>query len=243
VVTWCYDGSLEGFWTLVARSYTHRLLPDRILCGEPGGDLFGMHEWVACDEVLAARAAHSFAKRVGQGHYNRISDALRVISPPLIDLLLFVRVGFKDPKALHDRRCAINRAVNSAGAFAYREAHRQIGFVRFEQWRDGTLYAPIGPQAAVLDLIAPHFQSRMAQEKSWVIHDRKREEALVFAGGALKQVQVEALEAPRLDDNEQAIQALWRRFFDRVSIEERKSPKRQRQLVPRRFEPYMTEMA
>ncbi len=239
---WHYDGSLEGFWTLVARSYLDRMLPVQIVAASLEPDLFDQACRIERDEALAARAAQGFARKAGEGNYNRVVDALRLERPPLLELLLFVRLGFKEPQALHDRRLEVNRAVGSAAAFAYREAHRQIGFVRFMQWCDETLYASIAPKAAILDLMAPHFQDRMAQEPRWIIHDRGRNEALVGHYRCAKQVAVETLESPRFSEDEAQIQALWRCFFDRVTIEARRSPKRQRQLVPRRFEPHMTEM-
>lgn len=243
MVIWSYDGTAAGFWTLVARSYTDRVLPDEIgRLPSSQRSLLGESLVILTDRDLADRAGRAFAQKAGQGAYDRVMDALRLThNPPVLEALFFVRVGFKDARALRDLRCESNRRIGQAAAFVYKEAHRWIGFARFAQWEEGTLYAPIGPKADILDLIAPHFATRMVQER-WIIHDRTHKRALLGENGEYQCVTVQGLHSPVNSASEGAFAALWKGFFEAVSIESRLSPKRQRQLVPRRFEPYMTEM-
>lgn len=131
----------------------------------------------------------------------------------------------------------LRRAVgNEAGH--YRE------FIRFEELENGVLAGRIEPKYNIVPLITDHFADRMHNEH-WIILDTKRSISAVhvaYKGYAFTDQITEAdlLNFSGLSKNEADFQALWKRFFDAIAIEERINPKLQRNLMPLRFRKYMT---
>ena len=127
---------------------------------------------------------------------------------------------------------------------AWHEAHRMLGFLRFEELSGGVLYAQMEPPYAVLPLIAPHFADRLRQE-NWIIHDLKRGLlALHRAGGWWVLTDDQELNREFLAgraEREEEFQMLWRTFCRTIAIEERRNPRCQQTLLPCRFRPHMNE--
>ena len=127
---------------------------------------------------------------------------------------------------------------------AWHEAHRMLGFLRFEELSGGVLYAQMEPPYAVLPLIAPHFADRLRQE-NWIIHDLKRGLlALHRAGGWWVLMDDQELNREFLAgraEREEEFQMLWRTFCRTIAIEERRNPRCQQTLLPCRFRPHMNE--
>lgn len=126
------------------------------------------------------------------------------------------------------------------------ESYHIREFIRFSQNSHGVLISTIAPENDVLILLAPYFSQRLAQER-WVIQDEKREKALVHsAQGACVLVHGKLEKRDQTDgldrlDGQAVYEDLWKTFFQAVSIRERYNPRCQRNLLPKRFRPYMTE--
>ncbi len=124
------------------------------------------------------------------------------------------------------------------------EAHHLKGFLRFRELEQGILYGEIHPKSQVLPCLAPHFADRLPRE-NWMIRDRTHDMFAVHeAGKQWVLVWDQELEEDRLlsvSDEEEGYARLWKDFCRAISIESRKNPKCQRQNLPLRFRPYMTE--
>jgi probable DNA metabolism protein len=144
--------------------------------------------------------------------------------------------------------------------YAGAETHKLHGFVRFAQTKSGVLYSEIAPVNDVLYFVALHFTERLISE-AWVIHDVKRSKAAVYNAQELVITETGG-HSRKSDDNisgsdysirensgsfadlipdEERFQDLFIDFLDAVAIKERVNPKLQRQLMPNRYRPYMTE--
>jgi probable DNA metabolism protein len=120
------------------------------------------------------------------------------------------------------------------------EVHRLLGFVRFRQVEGGIFYASISPDNNVIELLAPHFAERLSDQK-WIIHDVKRETAVLYNRGEWIITEFTAEDIPRDTDEEKQYKRLWREFFNTLAIPSRKNPKLQRQLMPRRYWDHLPE--
>lgn len=120
------------------------------------------------------------------------------------------------------------------------EAHRMLGFVRFEKSVGGIWYAHISPDNNITDLIAPHFAKRFSSEK-FVIHDTKRNILSIYNGKKTITLKSDKPVTVCLDRDEITFQSLWRSYFDAVNIEERKNPIGQANFLPHRYRRNMTE--
>lgn len=127
---------------------------------------------------------------------------------------------------------------------AWREYHRLLGFVRFAELYNGVLYATIQPKHQVLSLIAPHFADRLRHE-NWMIHDVKRHQMAVHRkdqGWALvDDAQLDLQRTRSVSEREHFYAQLWKCFHESIAIESRRNYKLQRQMLPLRFRPHMTE--
>lgn len=124
------------------------------------------------------------------------------------------------------------------------EVHHLKGFLRFDRIYDGLYFALFSPKNNVLGELMVHFADRLNPE-NFVIFDEKRELAGVHAAGkewVLYRPTVE--EAKRLlaaSSGEDRFAGLWRIFHKCIAIESRENLALQRNNLPLRFRPYMTE--
>lgn len=123
------------------------------------------------------------------------------------------------------------------------EAGHYREFVRFEELENGVLIARVCPQHNIVLLIADYFADRMHNEH-WIILDTKRSISAVHTAhqgyaltGEITEKKLLAFSA--FSKKEAEFQALWKRFFDTIAIEERINPKLQQSLMPLRFRRYM----
>lgn len=127
---------------------------------------------------------------------------------------------------------------------AWHEAHRMMGFLRFEELANGVLYGTFRSPCAVLALIAPHFADRYRQE-NWMIHDLERGLLAIHRKNSIwvltdaTGLNVDSLE--QLSPREEEFQKLWKTFCSSIAITERRNPRCQQNLLPFRFRPCMTE--
>ena len=235
-----YDGSFPGFLCCVFESFSRREVPAAVCPPEEAQmTLFGVRE-IATDPARAQRVAAGL-ERLGAVVRDRVTTGFLCTEPGKdLKLLRFVRLCFdRGPRAaqmLGDADAAaafaLERAVNG-------EAHRYIEFIRFEE-RDGMLGTVIHPKHQVLPLLRGHFCSRLPDE-DFLIFDATHGTALLRRNRQVRYLAMDRYE-PGTDETEQNWQALWKRFFRALTIEERRNERAQMSHVFRRFWPDMCEM-
>ncbi len=115
------------------------------------------------------------------------------------------------------------------------------GLLRFERLEDGPYYAPMAPDHNILCLMAPHFASRLADQK-WAIHDVRRGFAVLYDGVRWTVETAEEIERSALASEESLYQQLWKEYFKKAASPDRKNLQLQRQFMPRRYWRFLTEM-
>lgn len=124
------------------------------------------------------------------------------------------------------------------------ETHLLLEFVRFSEMEGKILVSRIGPKNDVLVLLAPHFADRLSGE-NWLIYDEKRKKAVLHP--ANKSWMVVYPDSEEWRDRLKKIEAedeyksLWKMFRKRIAIAERRNPVCQRNHMPLRYRPYMSE--
>ncbi len=131
----------------------------------------------------------------------------------------------------------MNRSVRN-------ESHYLLEFLRFSKTQGDVLFGVVGPKHDVLVLLAPHFADRLRGE-NWIIYDEHRKKAVVHrAMGPWMVLQLadDAWKDRLMESSDQEqFENLWRTFHDHIAIAERINPVCQRNHLPLRFRPYMTE--
>ena len=237
---WRYDGSYPGFLCCLFESFARHEIPAAIFNPEEGQlSLYGVQE-IPTDLAHARRAAAGL-ERLGPVVLDRVTTGfLSGEEGKDLILLRFARLCFVlGPRAaqrLGDpdvaAAFAIERAVNN-------EANKLIEFIRFEQ-RGGMLGAVIHPKNRVLPLLRAHFCSRLPDE-DFLIFDAVHGAAMLRRNGSVQYLAMERWE-PEHDAAEADWQTLWKRFFNALTIEERRDPKLQMTHASKRYWRDMCEM-
>lgn len=124
------------------------------------------------------------------------------------------------------------------------EVHHMKGFLRFEEQKNGVLMARYAPKNNVLGELMVHFSDRLNTENFLIFDEKRRIVGIHEAGKEWYVYRLSSEEAEELKKAmipEDLYTGLWRIFHKHIAIEERKNPGLQRNNLPLRFRPYMTE--
>jgi len=120
------------------------------------------------------------------------------------------------------------------------EAHLLKGFVRFADY-DGALAGTITPKNFVLPFIEDHFTQRFSEE-NFMIFDKTHKAALVYQNRRSEIISVDKIEFPPVSEDEGRYQAMWKQFYNTVSIQARENPKCRMTHMPKRYWENMLEV-
>ncbi len=243
-----YDGTFKGF--LCALGCAHNLTADFmnliiVPSGRVDGELFAHEVPVRTELGTALRTKTWLAVHIGKQNFDLISCYFRSDKDDKEKLIvsflaLIDRYGPGIGSDLSEETVLRMTKIRERVLF---EAHKFLGLLRFREQKDGTLYAPIEPDNAILDLIAPHFADRFPTSP-WVIHDLKRRTAAVWncvrIGYARNRLP--DWEKAELRKSEEHVQDLWKTFFQHTTNENRENPTLQSRFVPTRYRKHMPEM-
>ncbi len=239
-----HDGSFEGFITALSEASAGPAGEKEILCEEDfEGDLFISPVTVATDpagaeEFLRAVKAKISPRALGRVYYAYLSEAREAGTLAHRYLALGFETGKNVDALHHDERV---RAVRLLSRKVTCEAHRLKGLLRFRRIEGGLYYAPCEPDHNVAGLLAPHFAARLA-DRRWAIHDLRRGLAVLYDGREWSIASAERESAAASTEEETFYRGLWRLYFEKAAVPDRKNPERQRRFMPRRYWKHLTEM-
>lgn len=239
-VVYRYDGSMQGFLCCVFESFRCRELPAAI-CSPADDRLTLFSDKVIPTQEAQARRVLRGIERLSGSVKQRFTTAFLSTAPEKeLILLRYLRTAFATGRGV-DRMLGdpdvaaawqLERAV--AG-----EAHHFVEFLRFEE-RDGMLGAVIHAKNMVLPLLRPHFCSRLPDE-DFLIYDASHGVAMLRRGDNVQYLAMEDYDTAAGPDELQW-QRLWKRFFQALTIEQRRNERCQQTHCPRRFWRDMCEM-
>jgi probable DNA metabolism protein len=242
-----YDGSFAGLLTVLALVVPQRLLPETISTVlSPQQELFGVTTTVATDEAVA-ESFHAELTRLLTPRSLKLIYRTFLADHPEKELIIcrFCLLAWQEGKRTgallaHPDVAPLWKLAQQVG----REAHRLLGFVRFQEVSGGFYYAPIAAEHRILTLIAPHFAARF-RDQQWVIYDQRHEEGIIH--DSLRHrwllLPMAAHAEPDRTPAEEEFQRLWREYFATLTISERENRKLQQGKVPLKQRPWLTEFA
>lgn len=246
----CED-SLDGILTGVYEAWDSRLGHSNVrleIMQEITMELFCSYRQVNTDLSKAEKVLRTVERRLGEEASVHICQAAACTDPRKADAIYrMIALGLSLERESEIVNCLTYAPVATVlelSQTTWREYHRMLGFVRFQELYNGVLYASIEPKHQVLPLIAPHFADRLRHE-NFMIHDRKRGLVIVHRkdkGWVLAEdLGVDLQKTNRVSEKENYYARLWQCFHESIAIEERKNYKLQRQMLPLRYRPHMTE--
>ena len=236
-----YDGTFEGFLSLVYEVYYKKLKPIKIYRTLPNEMIF--------DDIIKIDTTKE--------EYEKVLNALKIKFPnEMIEkilnifmcdskdfelaLLEYIIIGFKESKQLFNINNSCVFYLNSLEKELFRNVHKMTGFIRFEELEDKTLYAKIESKFNVVYFLGKHFLKRF-NNQNFIIHDINRKLAFVKIENDFSIQEVAYFDEPIYSSNEEKFQKLWKSFFKGVTINERTNLKLQTQMVPLLYRTYMSE--
>lgn len=236
-----YDGSFEGFLTLVYDVYYSKLKPTAIIKEEPKELLFDPLYYIITDTHKAHKVHQSLQRKFSAENYKRIFHLFLCDTQSFeMALLEYIMLGFKNQMHLNNITIPAIFTLQNLERELLRLVHKMYGFTRFQELDDTTLYAKIETKYNVLPFLGDHFKTRLGKTP-FIIHDIKRSLAYTCFDFQCTIKHIASYDIPKLSTDEIAIQNQWKIFFKHVAIETRHNPKLQKQLVPLLYRVYMSE--
>lgn len=242
-----YDGTFDGLLSAVFYVYAHKLSHQDVQLAPMDAEVpwFAQRVVVNTDDEHAARVFARLQKSLSRRDIITLLYGFLSRDPAMPDTFLYLVariVGEKYNPLLDYGDAQVVRWMQWAKSVG-REKHHMEAFVRFEALASDLYMARIAPRYDILPLIAPHFCRRYAAQ-SFAIYDTRRAYGILRQDNALHTLHDldEKSIAAQYHPDERFYQTLWRQYFQSVSIASRANPRLQRQHMPRRYWPYLTEM-
>lgn len=240
-IVYRYDGTQDGMLCCIFEAFAHKEVPAAILSPDDAQASLFETRIIPSDPGKAKRVIAGIRKTAGAEAADLVLlTHLTGLPERELHALAFTRLAMKTGPSVCDMLAdqRVNLIVKAVRSLQI-EAHHLCGFVRFTE-TDGTLVSLIEPKNDVLPLLEEHFSDRFSGER-FIIYDRKRRKALMHLPDASRIVPLDELKMPALSEQELDIQRLWRRFYQTIAIEGRINRNLQKNLLPLRFRPDMTE--
>lgn len=244
-LTYIYDGTFEGFLTGIYESYYNNPKPSKITSVyEYEPDLINNTVTITTDSSKSDKVYSSIRNKISEEALINIFHVF-LSSMRNSDTLLYeyIKLGFKlgskvDMHLHNDIVLNIHKISRRVSL----EKHRMLGFVRFTKLYNDIYYSAISPDHNILSLIAPHFSERL-QDQKWIIHDLKREIAVVYneLEWLIVPMSKDYINIDKMKEDNERYESLWKNYFINIAIKERINPRLQKQMMPLRYRDHLIE--
>ncbi len=243
----CKD-SADGIFCGVYDAWMSRLGHANVRLELPGRDreLFSEYRQVETDREKAAKVVDSIRRKLNEEVYETVYQASLSFESGKADAIYrFLVYAFAmGVKVLELLQLPAVYEVFRLNRYVSREQHHYMEFARFSQMEGNILVGKITPKNDVTALVARHFADRMPSE-NWILYDCGRKIAAVHqANRGWMMVHADSAQWQRCMEqatDEKAYESLWKTFHRSIAIEARTNYQCQRNLLPLRFRPLMTE--
>ena len=236
-----YDGTFEGFLSLVYEVYYKKLKPTKIYKTLPNEIIFEEILEINSSKESGIKVLNAIKTKFPKEILEKILNIFMCDSKEFEMVLLeYIVIGFKDSKQLYNINNSCVFYLNNLEKELFRVTHKLTGFIRFEELEDKTLYAKIESKFNVVYFLGRHFLKRF-NNQNFIIHDINRKIAFVKIENDFSVQEVAFFDEPNYSPNEEKFQKLWKSFFSGVTINERTNLKLQTQMVPLLYRTYMSE--
>ncbi len=235
--TFLYDGTLDGFLTIVFDCYSAKTLPQKIMTEiEYTPNFLDTTVSIQTDPERAKRVFTGIEKNIGYTTlYNTYYAFLSNEKDKEMCLLKYLCDGFEDGPKINNRlTISYVFQVMAMKKRAFGECHRLKGLLRFQEVGNNLYYASLHPDNNIIEPLAHHFINRLPTQ-NFIIHDKTRNICLLYNGKEYQIIDATNLKIPDISVEEQKYQELWKLFFKTIAISERKNPRCQMQYMPKKY--------
>ena len=156
-----YDGTFEGFLSLVYEVYYKKLKPTNIYKTLPNEIIFDEVKTIETNEENYKKVLEAIKTKFTKNILEKILNIFMCDSKDFeMALLEYIVIGFKDSKQLYNINNSCVFYLNSLEKELFKNVHRMSGFTRFEELEDKTLYAKIESKFNIVYFLGRHFLKR-----------------------------------------------------------------------------------
>ncbi len=248
-----YDGTFEGFLTVVFECYVRKTEPIDIT-RENGLQkyLFATRVFIPADPAKGERIWTALGKKLTPKNRQLPFYAFLSEDPGIeMKVYRFIRRVFSSTFSVEtDFGDGDVLKLTKVSWQVKREAMHMLQFVRFQRTAEGLYFCGIEPRYDVVPLTVSHFKNRYAGQ-DWLVYDLKRDYGIMCEHQEIRMVSIQKksfsnltgeVDHCLLNEEEAYYQGLWKTYFDNINIKDRKNLKLQLQHMPRRFWKYLPEM-
>ncbi len=241
-VIFVYDGTFDGFLCCVYEYYYSSFNPVEIICEDDiRASLFQLVT-ISTDTFKSQKVRKAIEEKISAYSLRFLQECLLCYGKEKeIHMMGYIVKGFKKGGQVHrlvgdDDVAYLLKAHNHLK----REKHLYLGLVRFYKANDAYI-SVITPKNRLLPMMAYHFTQRFANQ-NFMIYDATNKEALLYYEKQTTIIKAENIELPEIDDEELAMQKLWKLFYDTIAIKERYNPRCRMTFMPKRTWEHLPEM-
>ena len=204
-----YDGTFEGFLSLVYEVYYKKLKPTKIYKTLPNEILF--------EEILEINSSKESGIKVLNAIKTKFPKEIleKILNIFICDskefemaLLEYIVIGFKDSKQLYNINNSCFFYLNNLEKELFKNVHKMYAFIRFEELEDSSLYAKLECKFNVIYFLAKHFLKRF-NNQDFIIHDINRKVAFIKIKENYSIQEVAFFDEPSFSSSEEKFQKLW----------------------------------
>ncbi len=237
-----FDETFDGLLSCVFTAYSAKIFPDKVLpSNNLQQDFMCRYTTVKTDCNQAERVRKGLIKTAGWRAFHLAYTAFMSDIPEIFTSVFnFICLAFRHKNEVLNLLTNENVLAVEKGSFrSTREADKLKGFLRFREVEGEIMYGEIEPSCNVIEILAHHFADRFPL-MTFIITDKKRGISAVY-NGEITLTTLSLSNVLKNSKEEENYQQLWREFMDSLNIKERKNPKCQRTLMPKKYWKYMLE--
>ena len=161
-----YDGTFEGFLSLVYEVYYKKLKPIKIYKTLPNEIIFEEILEIETSQDNVLKVLNAIKTKFPKEILEKILNIFMCDSKEFeMALLEYIIIGFKETKQLFNINNSCVFYLNSLEKELFRLVHKMYAFIRFEELEDGTLYGKIESKFNVVYFLGKHFLKRFNNQK------------------------------------------------------------------------------
>jgi len=240
------EGILCGVYEAFTSRYGHAW--QKLAVGPyVNGDLFSDIYSVEVNTEKAGKVVKAIISKISEEAWHLVHMASEADSQEKGEIIYrFLILAFANGrKVLNAMSIPEVMGLHQLSRSVSRETQHLYGFLRFQELQNHILYARLVSKHHVGMFLAEHFQDRLPMEH-WVIHDVERDEVWIHRAGEdwmyISHPDFRQDPQSMLSSSEYTFAEWWKTFTESVAILERRNPKLQMQMLPKRYWKYMPEM-
>lgn len=237
-IVYLYDGTFEGFLTIVFICFKEKILPKLIIEEKKYNiNLFENYKIIETDYKKSDRVINGIKKISEYSLHNVYTSFLSSKENKENMILEYIINLFKHgEKVNYMRNINAILEVENMTRNVKREAHRFKGFVRFTELGNNILYSKIEPDNDVIEIVSNHFKNRLKNEY-WIIQDAKHKKISLYNKEKFIIIKTDNLVENNINlkIRESEYEKLWMCFYENINIKERKNLRCQRNFMPKKY--------